>query len=515
MKTLSHVASRLTDRPMMLWPPKLIEITGAVGDRLGLDPVEVAAALREAGVSAADIRAGMFGPSADDRNYEVIDGIAVIPVQGTLMKKTSGLQALSGCASYLDIQSQIASAIEDAGVKGILLDIDSPGGETNGCFELSDYIYSVRGQKPIHAVANDCALSAAYAIASAASHITVTRTGAVGSIGVYALHAEQTEFDAKLGVKYTYLFAGQKKVDGNPHQPLSERAAKDTQDEVDREYGIFTETVARNRGVDVKEIIATQAGLLWAENSIPLLADQVGTLADAMNLLVGSPSSVPRAAAAAIQPQGVSMTKLEQLALDNRLAAAKPTEEPEAKSEEPQPKCTTDPEDDEDQTGKEDEEDVADAKSKKAAAPIPGRTLKALPASAVRSEGDIAAIGALCKMAGVPEKAVDFLTAKTAKGEFLSVAEVSEQLTAARVEASEQLVINSNVNPNKSAASGIQAIEAEAAAFARQNKGVTKEQAFARMLEANPEAYASYRNQHNTKGLIQTLQNAGFKLVQG
>ena len=83
-------------------------------------------------------------------------------------------------------------AVDDAGVRAILLDIDSPGGETTGCFELADYIYSIRGIKPVYAAANDIALSAAYAIASAASRVFVTRTGAVGSVGVYALHVDQS-----------------------------------------------------------------------------------------------------------------------------------------------------------------------------------------------------------------------------------------------------------------------------------------------------------------------------------
>jgi signal peptide peptidase SppA len=177
------------------------------------------------------------------------------------------------------------AAVSDERVEAILLDIDSPGGETTGCFELSDYIYSIRGMKPIYAVANDMALSAAYAIASAASKVYVTRMGTVGSVGVYALHTEQSGFDKQTGVKYTYIHHGAKKVDGNPHAPLSEDAGADIQAEVDRQGGIFVDTVARNRGCSSARVQATEAGLLWAEGAIPLLADEVGTLDDAMNAL--------------------------------------------------------------------------------------------------------------------------------------------------------------------------------------------------------------------------------------
>ena len=183
------------------------------------------------------------------------------------------MSAWSGCSSYEQIRSQVAEAVDDASVRAILLDVDSPGGETAGCFDLADYIYSVRGIKPIYAVANDVALSGAYAIASSASRVFLSRTGAFGSIGVYALHVDQSGLDKELGAKYTYVFAGERKVDGNPHQPLSDRARTDIQDEVDRQYDIFTRTVARNRGASAGDIVATQAAVVWAENALPLLAD--------------------------------------------------------------------------------------------------------------------------------------------------------------------------------------------------------------------------------------------------
>ena len=310
MKHLAHVASRFVNCPLMIHPPKLEVIIKALAPRLGVDP-DIVLASRVPMDATATLMA-RYADAGEERDYAVIDGIAVIPVQGTLLKKESFMSAWSGATSYEQIQRQVASAIDDAGVRAILLDIDSPGGETTGCFELSDYIYSVRGIKPVYAAANDIALSAAYAVASAASKVFVTRTGAVGSVGVYALHVDQSGFDKELGAKYTYVFAGEKKVDGNPHEPLADRAKGDIQEEVDREYGIFTETVARNRKVAKKQIVATQAGLLWAENAVPLLADAVGTIDDAMNALIGSMGARSRsstAAAAAIPTKGEHMTE--------------------------------------------------------------------------------------------------------------------------------------------------------------------------------------------------------------
>ena len=427
MKRLAHVASRFINTPLMIHPPKLEVIIRALGPRLGIDP-DVVLAQRVPMDATATLMA-RYSEAGDDRDYAVIDGIAVIPVQGTLLKKESFMSAFSGATSYEQIERQVASAVEDAGVLGILLDIDSPGGETAGCFELSDYIYSIRGVKPVYAAANDVALSAAYALASAATRVFVTRTGALGSVGVYALHVDQSGFDKAMGAKYTYIFAGDKKIEGNPHEPLAKGAKDDIQAEVDREYGIFTETVARNRDADKKEIVATQAGVVWADNALPLFGDEVGTLDDAMAALrqVVGKRGISMAAPAAISRQGDHGMKTPVLALapdggdakiDQPIGAGKegcdPDKgaEPDAKKKTPEPDGKGKAPEPGDKKPEPDDEDEDEKDGKKAAA-APLVLAQGEPLTAVRGEGDIKAIGALCKLAGCPERAPELLTAKT------------------------------------------------------------------------------------------------------
>ena len=152
------------------------------------------------------------------------------------------------------------------------------------------------------------------------------------------------------------------------------------------------------------------------------------------------------------------------------------------------------------------------------------------PLDGVRSESDIKAITSLCAMAGVETRiAADYLTKKSADGRYMSVAEVSDELTRLRVAESERTMITSTVDPNKGATANMQALEAEAVAFARQNANqqtpnlyaaaggvtkMTKERAAAQMLEANPEAYRQFRAQHNAKTLVATLEAAGYRLAQ-
>jgi len=149
----------------------------------------------------------------------------------------------------------------------------------SGCFELADRIYAARGTKPIEAVANDSAFSAAYAIASACDRITLPNSGGVGSIGVVATHVDVSRYEDRIGITYTNVIAGDKKADYSPHAPLSESARAELQAEVDRLAGIFVGTVARNRGIDADAVRALQAGCLFGPAAIAAgLADYIGTV---------------------------------------------------------------------------------------------------------------------------------------------------------------------------------------------------------------------------------------------
>ena len=137
----------------------------------------------------------------------------------------------------------------DEDVSQIILNIDSPGGEVAGAFDLADLIYQARGTKPILAIANESALSAAYLIASAADKVYLTRTASVGSVGVMALHVDQSKAEEKIGLKYTAIYAGARKNDFSPHCPLSDEAFAAATEKVNATYDLFVKTVARNRGI--------------------------------------------------------------------------------------------------------------------------------------------------------------------------------------------------------------------------------------------------------------------------
>ena len=292
---LPHLAGRVFGVPLLIQPQKLSVILQAIGPRLGLpagdieiDGLGMPVVARMTPPDDLDDPDEMDDAACGQKPYLVTpDGIAVIGVSGTLVKKASWLDAVSGMQSYESIRADFQDAVRDPRIQGILLDVDSPGGEVGGLFDLADEIYNARAQKPVYAIADDDAYSAAYAIASSAERLFVTRTGGVGSIGVIALHMDQSGFDEKAGRKYTAIFAGARKNDFNPHEALSSSAKDELQSEIDRLYGMFVGAVARNRGMKPALVRNTEAGLYFAEKSINAgLADQVGTFDDALDAVL-------------------------------------------------------------------------------------------------------------------------------------------------------------------------------------------------------------------------------------
>lgn len=206
-----------------------------------------------------------------------VDGIAIIPVSGYLSNHfDEEIYYMYGGTTYDTIRALFQQALADPTVKNIIFDINSPGGEAAGVFDLVDEIYNARGQKPIYAIFNDDGFSAAYAIASAADKRIVSRTSSVGSIGVVSIHVDQSGYDTQRGLVYTPIFAGQHKIDFSSHFPLSEEAKAVAQADVNDIYNVFAETVARNLGLTVEAVKATEAGIFSGKKAVQAgLADSV------------------------------------------------------------------------------------------------------------------------------------------------------------------------------------------------------------------------------------------------
>lgn len=157
---------------------------------------------------------------------QATDGIAVVKVRGSLYRGMFW-------DDYAELRSQISEALDSSAVQAVLLDIDSPGGSVAGCFELSSWIHAQRDRKPIWAIANDQATSAAYAIASAAERVYMPPSGIVGSIGAICIHVDMSKAHEMEGYKVTEVASGTRKAELSSHKPLSASGRETLQRVVD------------------------------------------------------------------------------------------------------------------------------------------------------------------------------------------------------------------------------------------------------------------------------------------
>ncbi len=225
------------------------------------------------------------GVEYENETYAITDGVAVIEITGGLTYRAYNWWV----TSYLDIRDSFRAAMADERVNSVLLLIDSPGGEVAGLFDLVDEIYHARGTKPIIAVADEAAFSAAYAIASAADEVYLPTTAQAGSIGVIAIHVEQSGYDKSLGVHYTTIFAGERKNDFNPHEPLNPEGKATLQANIEKLYDMLTAIIARNRSMSQAAVIATQAGFYMGDEAVKAgLADGILPVKDVMTRMSSS-----------------------------------------------------------------------------------------------------------------------------------------------------------------------------------------------------------------------------------
>jgi signal peptide peptidase SppA len=392
---LPHLASRLYGTPLLLARAKLDVILSVLGERVNWPESDLAV------------------PSIQKRpSIDAPVGIAVIPVVGSLVRRTLGLDPASGFTSYAEIAGMVDAALSDPSVEGIVLDIDSPGGEAGGVFELGERIRAADAIKPVWAVSADSAFSAAYAIGCSASRLMVSRTGGVGSIGVIAMHVDQTARDAQQGYRYTPITAGDHKNDFSPHEKLGPEAHARLQAEVDRLYSMFVDHVAAMRKLDADAVRATEAGIYFGMDAVTAgLADAVGSL-DAV-LAEFSSFLVARRARGHTMSDSTRLSAVTPSTLmeNSTMPLTAPVDQP--LTDEPVTSAAPDA-----------DKPVAD---------------EATPATTDVSRADALAIAELCQLAGHPELTATFLA------EGVSEAQVRKTLLASRADSPE---IRSTIAPD-------------------------------------------------------------------
>jgi capsid assembly protease len=287
--SFDRICNLMFDQPHLYHPGKAETLVRALGPRLTGLPIRVVNG--EGGVEhtafangrpSAGILGDRLGRAYDRHDvipFQVIDNIAVIPIEGTLVQKGAWIGQSSGETSYQGLMTQVSRAATRAGIKGAVFEIDSFGGMVNGAFETAAAMRALSKQMPTVAILTDYAYSAGYLLASQARQIIMPEFGGTGSVGVVTMHADWSRALEMEGIDVTFIFSGKHKVDGNPYEPLPEDVAQQLQAVVDAMRDRFAAEVGKGRGkrFTKADAMKTEAQTYSAKDAVDLgLVDAIG-----------------------------------------------------------------------------------------------------------------------------------------------------------------------------------------------------------------------------------------------
>lgn len=300
-----HVLAALTETPWAILPGVYAAMREVLARRIEGVPLT-------ADEVAERIAAG---PGKREPYRGAGGAVAVVPLYGPVFPRANLMTEVSGGTSLERFGAAIEAAAADPQVGSILLDVNSPGGSVDLLPETAARIRAARARKPVVAVANTMAASAAYWLASQASEFSITPSGMVGSVGVIAEHVDESAALEAHGLRVSLITAGRFKAEATPTEPLGDEARATIQGLVDHFYGLFVGDVAKGRGVSRKTVLADfgEGRMLTAEAAVAAgMADRVETFDAALGRLA---SGKGRAAVAALvdDPESEDLDAIEGL----------------------------------------------------------------------------------------------------------------------------------------------------------------------------------------------------------
>lgn len=267
-----HVLGFALDHPWAITPPMLSVVASIIARHVAgqsLSAEQLQAALTD--------RKNLPQPTTGG-------GVAVIPIYGVIAPRLNLLSEFSGGTTFEALTSQLQDAVANKAVKTIVLDINSPGGSVAGATEFAREVLKARTKKPVIAQIQFTGASAAFWAASAATEIQAAPSAFIGSIGVYTAHDDISAALAQLGIKRTFISAGDGKDINNDAAPLSEQSLARIQGLIDSSYARFVGDVVKGRGKGMTADRVTKewgAHLYGADQALALgMIDGISTLDD-------------------------------------------------------------------------------------------------------------------------------------------------------------------------------------------------------------------------------------------
>lgn len=238
-----HLIAFALEHPWAITPNMLGVIAGVLASRIaGDDPDAAALAL------AQELRAA--------REVPVSSGgvVRVIPMYGVIAPRMNMLSEMSGGTTFDSLTKSLQEAVADPNVKGIVFDVDSPGGNVAGASEFAREVLRARTTKPVYAQAQYLMASAAYHPMACATEIIASPSAMVGAIGVYSMYDDLTEALQQLGVKREVFVAGKYKAEGVGGTGLTAEARTHITGLVEGAYGRMVGDIAKGRGCSASDV---------------------------------------------------------------------------------------------------------------------------------------------------------------------------------------------------------------------------------------------------------------------
>lgn len=227
----------------------------------------------------------ILGPTGGQPDLDVSKPYATVV-------KISGVIGPDSEASYESLAPQLKKAFEDPLAKGVVLDINSPGGTPVQASLVHDYILDLKAQthKPVIAVGEDMMTSGAYMIAVAADQLVVNRSTVTGSVGVISSGFGFTGIMDKLGIERRVATAGKSKNLLDPFSPQTDDARAKQRELLTAIHGHFIDIVKAGRGSRLKlNTPGLFEGTVWTgEDAVKIgVVDELGDIRHAAKKYLG------------------------------------------------------------------------------------------------------------------------------------------------------------------------------------------------------------------------------------
>jgi len=263
-----RLAARLYGQPHLITGPAFEQVHLAFQRILAGDPMPAAFL-------------GMDVEEPEDLAYEIRDGVAVVPLKGTMSRELSAMEKVCGAVDVEEVAALLRKADQDASAQAIVLSVDSPGGSVNGTEELAATIASL--SKPVIAHTAGTAASGAYWAFSQADARYISESAQAGSVGVYSAMLDESARYAANGLRREVIKSegSPLKAAGVPGTSLSEDQRKQMQATVDGLYERFAGAV--KAAMPNVQPEALTGGMYFGSKAVSMgLADSVASLDDAI-----------------------------------------------------------------------------------------------------------------------------------------------------------------------------------------------------------------------------------------